>query len=151
MKVVIAGSRTLSHLEPAHQKQVLDLIDKFESIYGPITMIVSGTAKGPDKIGENFAKLTGIDVALFPAHWDSKGKAAGIIRNDEMAEFADAGIILWDGKSRGTKHMGEALRKLGKPVMIGVADPIVKIVHQPTGIIKRVVPVDFSQDDKAYD
>lgn len=151
MKVVIAGSRTLSHLEPSHQKQVLQLIDKFEELYGPITMIVSGTAKGPDKIGENYAKLAGLDVARFPAHWDSQGKAAGIIRNDEMAEFVDGGIILWDGKSRGTKHMGEALRKLGKPLVLRIVEPIVKVVHQPTGIIQRVTPVDFSQNDKAYD
>lgn len=151
MKVVIAGSRTLSHLEPSHQIQVLQLIDKFEELYGEITMVVSGTSRGPDKIGENYAKLVDIDIAKFPAQWDSKGRAAGIIRNDEMADFADAGIMLWDGKSRGTKHMGEALRKLGKPVIIRIVEPIVKHVHQPNGMIKSVAPTDYSQNDKAYD
>jgi hypothetical protein len=151
MKVVIAGSRTLHHLEPSHQKRILELIDEFEAQYGKITIIVSGCAVGPDRIGENCAQLLNIGLAKFPAKWDSLGKAAGIVRNDEMAEYADAGIILWDGESRGTKHMAEALRKRGKPVMVDTRAPIVKYVHQPTGIIKRVTPYDYSKGDPAYD
>lgn len=151
MKVIIAGSRTLHHLQPVHQRQALKLIDMFEELYGPITMVVSGTATGPDKIGEYYAKLTNIDIAQFPAQWDSHSKAAGIVRNDEMADFADAAIILWDGKSRGTKHMTEAMRKRKKPVICQIYEPIPIYRHQPSGIIKRTVPVDYSQGDKAYD
>jgi hypothetical protein len=42
---------------------------------------------------------------LFKADWDKHGKAAGPIRNQQMAQEADGLIAFWDGKSRGTKDM----------------------------------------------
>ena len=39
------------------------------------------------------------------ANWKVNGNKAGFIRNEEMAKYADACLILWDGKSRGTKNM----------------------------------------------
>ena len=67
--------------------------------------IVSGTANGADKLGEKFAKENGYPIKQFPADWDKNGKGAGYIRNAQMAEYADALIVFWDGKSKGTKHM----------------------------------------------
>ena len=43
--------------------------------------------------------------AEFPADWERHGKAAGYIRNREMAQNADALVAFWDGESRGTKSM----------------------------------------------
>ena len=37
--------------------------------------------------------------------WDIYGKKAGYMRNEEMAKVADALVVFWDGKSKGTKHM----------------------------------------------
>jgi hypothetical protein len=42
---------------------------------------------------------------MFPAKWDKYGKAAGPLRNREMAAYADALILVWDGKSRGSANM----------------------------------------------
>ena len=41
-------------------------------------------------------------------------KAAGPIRNRQMAEYADYLIAFWDGESRGTRNMIETMKKLGK-------------------------------------
>ena len=41
----------------------------------------------------------------FKADWVKYGKAAGPIRNEEMAKYADACIVFWDGKSPGAKSM----------------------------------------------
>lgn len=67
--------------------------------------IVCGTARGADRLGEKYAKENGFHVAYFPADWERHGKAAGYIRNREMAQNADALVAFWDGESRGTKSM----------------------------------------------
>jgi hypothetical protein len=43
--------------------------------------------------------------------WDLFGKKAGYMRNEEMAKVADAAIIFWDGKSKGSKHMIDISKK----------------------------------------
>lgn len=73
--------------------------------------IVSGGARGADKLGEQYAQIAHYDISRFPAAWDTYGKSAGYRRNVEMAKFAsedgNLGILIafWDNKSRGTKHM----------------------------------------------
>ena len=54
---------------------------------------------------QQYAKEHGYDVHYFPAEWKRYGKAAGYIRNTEMAKNADALVAFWDGASFGTKHM----------------------------------------------
>ena len=80
--------------------------------------IVSGGAKGVDALGERYAKDYGLSIERYPADWSTHGKAAGPIRNRQMAENADALAAFWDGKSRGTKNMIEEARKKGLRVII---------------------------------
>jgi len=67
--------------------------------------IISGTANGADQMGEEYAERRGFLIHRMPAEWDKHGKAAGVIRNQEMSQVADGLIAYWDGKSRGTKDM----------------------------------------------
>ena len=80
-----------------------------------VTEVVSGTARGVDTCGERWAIENNIPIAPFPADWDQYKKAAGHIRNKQMAEYADALLIIWNGESRGSKNMKETMIKLGKP------------------------------------
>ncbi len=64
-------------------------------------------ARGADKLGYDWGKANNIPIAEFPADWNRYGKSAGYRRNVEMAKNADALLALWDGKSRGTRHMIE--------------------------------------------
>lgn len=75
--------------------------------------IVSGRANGADSLGERFAHEHGCKVAKFPADWNAHGKSAGYRRNADMAEYADACVCFWDGKSKGTKHMIDLATKKG--------------------------------------
>lgn len=59
-------------------------------------------------------------LKIFPADWDKYGRRAGPIRNREMAEYADALLAYWDGKSRGTKNMIEEARARGLKVSIKI-------------------------------
>ena len=81
-------------------------------------IIVSGTARGADKLGERYAKERSYNVELFPADWENKGRAAGYIRNADMANNADALIAFWDGTSHGTAHMIDIARKKNLPVRV---------------------------------
>ena len=91
--------------------------DGFEAIIKGIE-IVSGNALGVDKIGEKWGKSLGYKIKLFPANWGRYGKSAGYVRNKEMANYADALIAIWDGKSKGTKHMIDIAKKKGLKVFV---------------------------------
>lgn len=80
--------------------------------------IVEGGARGADRLGCRYAMDRGLAHKRISADWDTHGKKAGIIRNIEMAEYADALAACWDGESKGTAHMIETMKKLGKPVRI---------------------------------
>lgn len=105
LKVIIAGGRDFNDYLALKKYCDYILQDKGEVI------IVSGKAKGADKLGEQYAKEKNFAIADFPADWNTYGKSAGHIRNAEMAKYADALIAFWDGKSKGTKNMIETARK----------------------------------------
>lgn len=65
-----------------------------------------------------YATETDIPFKVFPADWKKYGRSAGPRRNRQMAEYADAAIVFWDGKSRGTQNMIQQMRELGKPVEV---------------------------------
>jgi uncharacterized protein YeaO (DUF488 family) len=110
MKVIIAGSRnvTLPSL----------LTGAMENCPFEITEVVSGRARGADTLGEQWADTHHVPKKLFPADWEREGKRAGILRNCQMGDYADALIALWDGKSRGTFHMISYMLKQVKPVFV---------------------------------
>lgn len=56
--------------------------------------------------------------SIFPADWDRYGKAAGYLRNTEMAKNADALVAFWDGMSLGTRHMIETAKAHGLKVRV---------------------------------
>lgn len=105
--MIIAGSRTFTELftDDGALRLVANTID--DLFDEPPTEIVSGGAKGADQVGERFAEQEGIPVQRFEPDWDEHGKAAGPIRNEEMAEYADVLVAFWDGESSGTKSMIE--------------------------------------------
>ena len=112
MKVIIAGSRGFSDFQLLFAKCEEIFKDKSE------IEIVSGTAKGADKLGEHYASLKGYSVARFPADWDKHNKQAGMLRNREMAEYSDCLIAFWDGESRGTKNMIDLAQSKGLEVHV---------------------------------
>lgn len=99
-KVIIAGSRSFQNYSIL--KEYADF--KLSKIRDPIE-IVSGGAKGADTLGERYAKEKGYSVKIVLADWEQFGKAAGYMRNIQMAKYADALLAFWDGKSHGTMHM----------------------------------------------
>lgn len=114
MKLIIAGSRTLGE----DSSVISFAFQMFPQLAPYIEEIVSGCAKGIDRWGEEYASEQWIKVRGFPADWNTHGKKAGIIRNCQMGDYADALLAIWDGQSKGTKHMIDYMRSLDKPVYI---------------------------------
>ena len=128
VRVIIAGSRGFNdykYLETKCLKAFYLLSNEYYVLSGHIKEdlnnieIISGTAKGADTLGEQFAFNYGIKVKRFPANWNAYGKSAGYIRNEQMAKYAVSdgsyGVLIafWDGKSKGTKHMIDIAKKQG--------------------------------------
>lgn len=111
-RVIIAGGRDFDDYQLLELNCNCYLKNKFPDIE-----IVSGKAKGADRLGERYAENYLLDVKEFSPDWDKFGKGAGFIRNREMAEYADALIAFWSG-SRGTSHMIDIMKKMGKLVRI---------------------------------
>jgi len=110
LKTIIAGSRGITSLS---------LIEKAIEESGiTITEVVSGTARGVDTLGEEWAQQRGIPVKRFPAKWDTFGRAAGYKRNVDMAEYGEVLIALWDSVSKGTKHMIDIAKAKGLKVYV---------------------------------
>jgi len=80
--------------------------------------VVCGEARGADTVGKLWAESKGYPVKSFPADWDKYGKAAGHVRNSEMANYGTHLIAFWDGSSRGTKNMIESAKKKGLLVRV---------------------------------
>jgi len=114
-KVIIAGSRGFSNYKLL--KETCDKLLKDKKKTHNV-IVISGNAKGADSLGEKYSNDEGLDLEIFPADWKKFGKSAGFRRNEQMAEFADALIAFWDGKSHGTKHMIDTATEKGMNVRV---------------------------------
>jgi len=113
MKLIIAGGRDI---EPSFgfMDGTIRLLRPYE--HGPIQEIVSGGAQGVDTEGEHWAHHQEVPIQRFTADWEAHGKAAGPVRNKQMAEYADALLLIWDGQSKGSANMRKEMLKLNKPI-----------------------------------
>jgi hypothetical protein len=109
-KVIIAGGRNIKDYN-----LVVAAIEE-SGWKDQITEVVSGGADGVDKLGERWAMDNLLYVRRFNADWKRWGNRAGPIRNLEMAKYADALILVWDGESKGSKSMKRHAENEGIPI-----------------------------------
>lgn len=83
-----------------------------------ISCIVSGKAKGADRLAARYANERDLELIEFNPQWDKYGRAAGAIRNRKIAEVVHELVAFWDGKSPGTKITINFVKELKKPVHI---------------------------------
>lgn len=114
-KVIIAGGRHFADYELLRTWCDYYLQQKVKTHQ---VIIVSGHASGADSMGERYAQEHGLQCEQHPADWAKNGRAAGPIRNKEMAECSDTLIAFWDGKSKGTKSMIDLAQRMGLRVAI---------------------------------
>lgn len=103
MKLIIAGGRDY-YFDHDDLAKLLPLVDR-------VTEVVCGGATGADACGKTWGEAHGIPVKPFLPDWKKHGRAAGPIRNREMAEYADA-VALFPG-GRGTASMFSEAKRVG--------------------------------------
>lgn len=127
MKLIIAGSRHLVDVDINNIMYHYFMDNTSDFHPERVVEVISGGCNGIDKLGEQWAKeeywfdhghtyKKSISIKYFIPDWKTHGKAAGPIRNRQMAEYGDALLLIWDGKSRGSASMKKEMEKLNKPI-----------------------------------
>jgi len=105
MRIAIVGSRGYRRMD-----QVVEYVKNLPKD----TIVVSGGARGVDRVAVLAARRFGIATEVYLAQWDKDGNQAGFIRNTEMLERCDHVVAFWDGHSHGTLHMAQIARRAEK-------------------------------------
>ncbi len=111
MKVIIAGSRDLAAIN-------VDEAIIASGFKGDIDEVVSGGAMGANRAGEDWAAVSHIPVNVFHADWSRFGKSADLKRNKQMVEYADALVLIWNGKSTGIRSLRDTALSHGLKVYV---------------------------------
>ena len=106
MKLAIIGSRSITD------------VDIEEYLPEGVTEIVSGGAKGIDTLAKEFAEKNGIKYTEFLPDYNRYKKGAPIKRNEQIAEYSDCALALWDGASKGTMRTIKLFENLQKHVTV---------------------------------
>ena len=106
MKLLIAGSRSITDF------------DLTPYIPDDVTEIISGGADGIDTLAEKYADEHKLSKHILRPEYSKYGKAAPILRNHVMVDLADAVLVIWDGKSRGTRSTVNYAKEKGKDLTL---------------------------------
>lgn len=129
MKVFIGGSRFISRLNNMVRQRLNNIIDNQYQV-------LIGDANGADKaVQEYLQEKNYLNVSVFCSgnycrnnlgNWEVvnvyvpqklQGNKFYMVKDARMAELADYGFMLWDGKSSGTINNGFNLLSNGKKVL----------------------------------
>ena len=99
MRIIVAGCRNVTD-----EKTVERILSGYIAVKD---VVITGGCRGVDQIAHDWAHRMFAKNEVHQADWETHGKAAGPMRNRQMAEDADLLVAFWDGMSRGTKNMIE--------------------------------------------
>ena len=106
MKLLIAGSRSIKNF------------DISPHIPSETSLIISGGAAGIDILAEEYADRHRLSKLILRPEYKIYGKAAPLKRNEKMVDLSDMVLIIWDGKSKGSRYTQKYAQSIGKPVIL---------------------------------
>ena len=109
MKLAIVGSRDIQDIS---RDKLEKYIDKKTS------EIVSGGAAGIDTVAAQYAKANNLKLTVFLPNYAHYKRGAPIVRNKQIADYADKILVFWNGVSRGTLSVIKYAEKIKKPIEI---------------------------------
>ena len=106
MKIAVIGSRKITDVP-------------LETYIGAdVEEIVSGGAVGVDTCAAKYARVNGLRLTEILPEYEKYGRAAPIVRNKQIVDYADKVIAFWDGKSKGTLSVIKYAEKTQKPCKV---------------------------------
>jgi hypothetical protein len=115
MRVLVCGGRDYDDWVDFGQQMYHHLYDGDHTNLKDHT-IISGAARGADRLAIKWAILHGVDYEAYPADWEKYPKAAGPIRNQQMLDTGIDLVIAFPGGS-GTADMVRRAKKAGVKVI----------------------------------
>jgi len=128
VNLAIVGSKSFTDFNKL-EEVILRIYDK-----DSLSSVISGGAKGADKLAYEFAKKHNIKCVEKLADWSNlevphckvshkeDGEPfnlwAGFNRNDEVIAESDEIIAFWNGKSGGTNDVIKKCNKIGKTLRV---------------------------------
>ena len=95
MKIAVVGSREAPGLT----------VDQIVShIPANTSMLISGGAGGVDALAEEAARALRLPIRVLKPDYQSHGRMAPLLRDDQIVQQADMVIAFWDGYSPGTAY-----------------------------------------------
>ena len=116
MKLFIGGSRDGFDEDLAYEiihTHITNSIIKHKTVE-----IIHGAARGIDSLADFIATEKKLHIIPIEPDWNKHGRSAGHIRNQEMINECDCGLLVWNGKSPGTKGALSMLITSGKPFVL---------------------------------
>ena len=106
MKLLVVGSRSITEF------------DLSPHVQAEVDTVISGGANGIDSIAERYADLHRLSKYILRPRYDLYGRAAPLKRNEQMVDMADAVLVIWDGRSKGTQYTVRYAKKMKKPTTL---------------------------------
>ena len=127
MRVLVCGGRDHSNYQQVRD-ELEKLLHEFDVCYNDddykmpdptkIT-VIHGGAKGADMHADDWAVCNWLVPEVYKADWDTHGKAAGPIRNQQMLDTGIDLVLAFPTKnSRGTWHMVKIAKAAGVEVRV---------------------------------
>ena len=106
MKLLIVGSRSITNF------------DLSPYIPADVDTVISGGASGIDTLAERYADLHRLSKYIVRPQYNLYGRVAPLKRNEQMVDMADAVLVIWDGRSKGTQYTLKYTQKKNKPITL---------------------------------
>lgn len=116
MRALITGSRVFN--DAYIMNLALDGFIEEREVDKKTLTLVHGGARGADSLSSIWAKKNGVEVEVWYPDWNTYGKAAGVMRNQDMLDSGvDIVIAFPKGEARGTRDMMRRAKKAGVEVV----------------------------------
>ena len=121
MKIIIAGPRDFKNKNVVYTGISL-VLQRLKDTYGELNNleIVQGGANGVDALALQYARENHITYKTFNADWNKYNRAAGPIRNEQMAKYGEVLIAFKNQEhpTRGTENMIQTASKYNLKIFV---------------------------------
>lgn len=120
MRLLVCGGRDFSDRESLF-KAIDALVPWHEPDADGNTLpkgvtIISGGARGADRLAEDWAAINWTNLEVYNADWNAHGRAAGPVRNQRMLDVGKPDAVLAAPGGSGTADMVRRAEAAGIPV-----------------------------------